>query len=406
MATRAPISDRILRILSQIEEATLDVGEAKTMPRECYSDAEWYEFEKEAIYARSWLCLGRTDQVKKPGDYFRIDVGDEPLIVVRDQNDEIRVMSAVCAHRAHIVAEGEGNCGKVLRCPLHYWSYGLDGRLITAPSMTDTIPLDQLKKEAYLPQLKVECWNGFIFANMNPDAAPLRPTLGKLEQEFERYHMDELVSMPPAHFPDNQWNWKGMLENGIEPYHTAYLHMTIHDFAHVRLASFADWDDDDGAIFHPTGFYHLDGGFNATEKALLPVIPTLTEKERKQVLFATIPPNLFMGAMPDYVFWYLIMPTGPETMDLKIGMGYPESTTKLPMFEHLHKANVAGVVTFQDQDAGADESVQRGTRSRFRRPGRYSYQEETLLQQNRWLLKRYREYVQDVMAEEAAGARA
>ncbi|MEA2402594.1 MAG: hypothetical protein QOK00_2997 [Thermoleophilaceae bacterium] len=403
MATKSPISDRVLKILDEVEQvASLDLTESKTLPRECYVDPEWYEFEKEAIFARQWLCVGRADQVKKPGDYIRIDVADEPLIVIRDYDNDIRVLSAVCAHRAHVVAEGSGNCGKVLRCPWHFWSYGLDGRLITAPSMSETIPLDALKKEAYLPQLKVELWNGFIFANMDPDAAPLRPTLSKLEKELERYHMEDMLSVPAADFPDNPWNWKSELEN--EPYHTAYLHMTIHDFAHVRLASFVDWDDEDGAVWHPTGFYHLDGGFNATEKALLPVIPTLTEKERKQVIFAMIPPTLLLGMMPDYVMWYLVLPNGPERMTLRIGMSYPADTFKLPMFEHLHKANADGLVTVANQDNTAHESVQRGFRSRYRRPGRTCYQEETVQQQNRWLLKRYREYVQEAMAEGAVGA--
>jgi phenylpropionate dioxygenase-like ring-hydroxylating dioxygenase large terminal subunit len=395
------VSPRILSILDQVEESVVDLADVRTLPRECYADAEFYEFEKEAVFARSWLCLGRADTVPNPGDFVRIDVGDEPLVIVRDQNMDIRVVSAVCAHRGHIVCEGTGNTGKLFRCPLHAWAYGLDGRLLAAPSMSKTVPMDVLKSEAYLAPLKVELWNGFIFANMDPDAAPLRPSLHKLEKVFEPYHMDEMVSMPTLDIPGNRWNWKGMLENGIEPYHTASLHITIHDFAHVRLASFAEWDDDDGAIFHPTGFYHIDGGFNASERAYFPAISTLSDEDRQRVVFATMPPTLFMGAMPDYVFYYLVLPTGPETMTLRIGMCYPPETTRLPMFEHLHKATVDGIVMYNDQDTRADESVQRGMRSRFRRPGRYSFQEETLVQQNRWLLKRYRAYIDEVMGAAA-----
>lgn len=247
-----------------------------------------------------------------------------------------------------------------------------------------------------LPQLKVETWNGFLFANMDPDAKPLRPTLTKIEEEFENYHMDEMVSMPTADFPGCKWNWKGMLENGVEPYHTGSLHNRIHDWAHVRLASFVDWDDSDGAVFHPTGFYHADGGFNATEKALLPTIPTLGEKERNQVIFATFPPTMFMGALPDYIFYYLVLPSGPGEMNLRVGMCYPEETTRHPMFERLHEATVQGIVMFVDQDNWIDVLVQQGQNSRFRGRGRYCYQEETLVQQNRWLLKRYREYVNQV----------
>lgn len=208
--------------------------------------------------------------------------------------------------------------------------------------------------------------------------------------------MSDMVSMPTVDIPGCKWNWKGMLENGIEPYHTAYLHHTIHDWAHVRLASFVDWDDDDGAVFHPTGAYEADGGFNPTTKAYFPVIPTLGEKERHQVLFATLPPLMFMGAMPDYVFYYLVMPVSADEMNLRIGMCYPPSTLELPMFERLHQATIQGIEMFVEQDNWVDVLVQQGQHSRFRGRGRYCYQEETLVQQNRWLLKRYRQYVDEV----------
>jgi phenylpropionate dioxygenase-like ring-hydroxylating dioxygenase large terminal subunit len=388
------ITTRVLETLAQVEESVGDVLVAKTMPKEVYADPEFYEFEIESIFARSWLCLGRVDQVKNPGDYVRIDIGKEPLLIVKDADGSVRVLSAVCPHRGCLVAEGSGNFGKTIKCPLHAWSFAYDGKLVGAPQMAPTASLDELRAEgARLFELPVETWNGFLFAHMDPNPPPLAPSLRKLEAEFVNYRMDELVSMPTVDFPNCKWNWKGMLENGIEPYHTAYLHHTIHDWAHARLATFVDWDDEDGAVFHPTGAYQPDGGFNATERAFFPTIPTLGEKERHQILFATLPPMMFMGAMPDYVFYYLISPVDADTMNLRIGMCYPQSTIELPMFERLHQATIHGIEMFVEQDNWADVLVQQGQHSRFRGRGRYAYLEETLVQQNRWLLKRYREYV-------------
>lgn len=386
----AGFSERIAALVDQIERDNRDLAQGKNLPRECYTDPEFYAFEQEAIFAKSWLCVGRVDEVKNPGDFLRIDVGDEPLVMVRDQDMEIHVLSPVCAHRAHIVCEGAGNTGRILRCPFHAWTYALDGRLIAAPSMNETIGLRALKEEALLPSHKVEVWNGFVFTNLDPDASPLAPTLTKLTRALESYHIGELVSLPTMDMLDNPWNWKVQLENGIEPYHTAYLHMTLHDFAHSRLTSFVEWDDDDGAVYHPTGFTHIDAGFNPTTKALLPVIPTLSEEEREQVIFASIPPTLGFGAVPEGLFYYLVLPAGPEAMNLRIGMLYPEASTKHPLFDYLLKIQQDSLAIFQDQDGSATASVQRGNRSRFRRPGRYSYQEDSLYQFYRWLLKRYR----------------
>ncbi len=137
---RSPgVSDRILRVLDQIEDGVKDMQSGWNLPRECYVDQEFYDFEQEAVFMRSWLCLGRVDEIKNPGDFVRIDMGDEPLVMVRDQNMEIRVFTPICAHRGHLLCEGSGNAGRLFRCPFHAWTYGLDGHLIAAPSMNDTI---------------------------------------------------------------------------------------------------------------------------------------------------------------------------------------------------------------------------------------------------------------------------
>lgn len=394
------VSDRILDVLATIEQGCRDLATGWNLPRECYVDREFYEFEQEAVFMRSWLCLGRVDEIKSRGDYVCVNMGEEPLMMVRDQNMEIRVFSPICAHRGHLLCQGSGNTGRLFRCPFHAWIYGLDGHLIAAPSMNDTIGLKTLKAEAHLASHKVEIWNGFVFTNLNPSAKSLAPTLSKLEKEIAPYHVESMVSMPVAEIKGCEWNWKPQLENGIEPYHSAYLHGVLHDFAHVRLTSFVKFDGEDGAIFHPTGFYHADAGFNPTGKALLPVIPTLGEKQRNEVIFASIPPNLGFGVVPEGLFYYLVLPDGPDRINLRIGHLYPKESTEHPKFEHLYKIAQDGLVLFHNQDASSTASVQKGNRSRFRKPGRYSFQEESLLQFYQWLLKRYKDYAQEIGGHE------
>jgi len=379
-------------VLTTIDHGCRNLEGGFNLPRECYIDPEFYAFEQEAIFMRSWLCLGRVDEIPECGDFVRVDMDDEPLVMVRDQDGGIRVFTPVCAHRGHILCEGSGSTGRLFRCPFHAWTYGLDGHLVAAPSMNETVPLADLKAEAHLPSHKVEIWNGFVFTNLDPDAAPLVPTLHKLTDALEAYHLQDMVSMPVAEIRDCEWNWKPQLENGIEPYHSAYLHGVLHDFAHVRLTSFVPFDETDGAVFHPTGFYNPDAGFNPTARALLPVIETLSEKQRQEVIFASIPPNLGFGVVPEGLFYYLVLPAGPGKINLRIGHLYPESSTQHPVFEHLYKIAQDGLVLFHNQDAASTESVQRGNRSRFRKPGRYSFQEESLLQFYQWLNIRYQAY--------------
>ena len=83
-------------VLDSMESSIVDVGDGRYMPPYVYASEDWFEFEKAAVYDRSWLCVGRADLLRQPGDYYTITINDDPLLVVQDDEGEIRVMSAVC----------------------------------------------------------------------------------------------------------------------------------------------------------------------------------------------------------------------------------------------------------------------------------------------------------------------
>src|ERR1700733_12008271 len=100
--------------------------QAESLPPACYVDQEFFEFEKEALFFKEWLCVGRESWVKEPGDYFTAKHVGEPLVITRTKHGEVAAMSAVCQHRGMLVAEGRGNV-RSLVCPYHHWVYGLSG---------------------------------------------------------------------------------------------------------------------------------------------------------------------------------------------------------------------------------------------------------------------------------------
>ena len=89
-----------------LESSVLPVEDAESLPPLCYTDREFYEFEKEALFNHEWLCVGRESWASQPGDYFTSSIIGEPLIVCRDLDGTLRAMSAVCQHRSMLVAEG------------------------------------------------------------------------------------------------------------------------------------------------------------------------------------------------------------------------------------------------------------------------------------------------------------
>lgn len=379
-------------VLDQLDDSDKDVESAISLPAEVYTSEEWFEFEKRAIWDREWVCLGHQGSILNPGDYVSIILNDEPMLMLRGKDGEVRVMSSVCQHRGHILGEAKGNAA-AFTCPFHGWTYDLEGQLRGAPEMDAHVSLKELRKTHCLPQLRTEIWNGFIFVNMDGKARPLAPRLKRLTKEYERHNIADLHASPTDDWKDNPWNYKFLQENAIEPYHTAYLHKGVHDFAPSHLASFVEWDDDDdGAIFHPTGFTELDGNFNATYKSLFPIIESLTEKERKRVMFASIMPNLFMGAVPDGVFYYVMIPQGANKMTIRVGGLYPKETLALDNFNELAMQTIEGVAIYNDQDTVANSLTHIGLKSRFANRCRYTPREKTLSQLNRWLIKRYRAY--------------
>src|ERR1700712_2318980 len=105
------MSSRLLTdtFMASLADSAADLPEAKTLPAACYTSAEFYDFEKEALYLHEWLCAGRESWAAKPGDYFTTRIIGEPVIVSRTLSGELKAMSAVCQHRAMLVAEGSGN---------------------------------------------------------------------------------------------------------------------------------------------------------------------------------------------------------------------------------------------------------------------------------------------------------
>ncbi len=375
-------------LLASLDASIQDVSRAATLPAALYTSPEVLAVEAETMFMKEWLCVGRAERIANVGDWFTVTIVDEPIIVARNKNGDICAMSAVCQHRAMQVCEGEGN-STTFKCPYHHWNYGLDGRLLGAPAMERTEAFD--KADFGLPQLRVELWQGFVFVNFDTAAAPLAPTLERYAPFVRNYDLEHAVCPGTFTLTGMPWNWKVMFENFNDGYHANRLHQFVQDFCPSSMSAFpVPWSDDSNVIFRTAGYTHIDGGFNATHRVIMDVFPELTEEERTRSTFALMPPTLCFGTAPDQCFFFLIRPTGPETIDVEIGYIFHPAALEDPLFEQKMALSDAGVQVFVQQDQDATTKVQRGLRSRFAPRGRYSWQEESHIQFNRWLVQRYR----------------
>ncbi len=373
--------------LASFDQSVQPVNTARSLPPDAYTSDAFYEFERKAIFGREWFCVGREDQIPDPGDYFTVTMAGEPLVVVRGTDAAISVLSAVCQHRGALVAKGSGSCGSYLRCPYHWWTYDLDGKLVTAPQMHKAEDFD--KALHGLPGLRVDRWNGFVFACLHADTEPISSRLGEFGDYVENYQMGDLRTTEPVTTVGHPFNWKLMVENGIEPYHASYLHHDMFEFPKERNYTTTAFESD-AAIVSVVNHGFVDASLNPTYRPYFPVIETLSDEDRRRFGFAAVPPNLMLGWQSDLIFWFLILPTSPHTVDLQWGYLLPQSSHDLQMFEHLLELSHAGVEDYNSQDLPIAEDMQVGLSSQFAPQGRYSHEEEVLARFNRWLLARYR----------------
>jgi len=383
--------------IASLDSSFLDVEEAETLPPECYTSQEFYDFEKASLFHREWLCVGREGWLKEPGSYFTTHTVGEPMIIARNSKGEIHAMSAVCQHRAMLVAEGKGKARNFL-CPYHHWAYSLEGELVGVPEMQHTC--DFHKEQFNLPKFKVETWNGFIFINMDENAAPLAPRLTAVSDYIKEYDLENTYDVPPQEeAPSFNWNWKVMFENNNDGYHASRLHGGArHDYIPSEKASFPDADPADAGYMRFNGTLHPDASFNPTQKAILPIFPGLSEEGRNRVAFANVPPSLSLVMTADMVIYLILRPTGPQTLEMDTGLLFAPKAPRDPGFEDKLDMIMAQAAKIIAQDFHVDKHVQIGLNSRYAIRGRYSWEEGAQVQLNRFLIHRFRDYINSVPA--------
>jgi len=212
------------------ELTALPADRAWGMPGAFYTSPDRFDREVDTVLRRGWHCLGREDEVPEVGDYFTIQLLNEPLIVVRGDDHAIRVLANVCRHRGMPLAEGRGNIKRFI-CSYHAWSYARDGALVRATRMGNA-GFDAANCRLHTHNLHL--WNGFIYVNLSAEAEPFaHPDLDKLlaPYETEKFRL--------VHWAEENWhtNWKCLVENFMEGYHLSVVHpKTLHGYTPTGLA--------------------------------------------------------------------------------------------------------------------------------------------------------------------------
>lgn len=210
--------------LSAEEQRTIAelVAERKsgyTMPRALYASDLVYRAEIERIWRRDWLFVGHSCEIPHPGDYVTFNLGDESLIVIRDEEGRANALWNTCRHRGSMICTaGRGSVTRLV-CPYHQWAYDHDGSLISCRGMQDEVD----KKKLGLLPAQIREVAGLIFVSFadNPtsfdEAAAVIGEIAR-PQGLDRAKVAKIIDY------DVPANWKLVWENNRECYHCNVNH--------------------------------------------------------------------------------------------------------------------------------------------------------------------------------------
>jgi glycine betaine catabolism A len=123
---------------SRIARLVADRRPGHTLVSPFYNDREVFDLDVAAIFARSWIFVAVEAEVPEPGDFRTVEIGPYSVILVRDDDEQVRAWHNVCRHRgARILADAQGSVGNIV-CGYHKWTYGADGRLLHAGQQPPT----------------------------------------------------------------------------------------------------------------------------------------------------------------------------------------------------------------------------------------------------------------------------
>lgn len=368
-----------------------EIENMTTLLPEHYTNEAMYNLEIEEIWKKNWICVGHTHQFKNAGDYVGFELIDEPIVLVKGEDEVIRAMSAVCRHRfMPIVSHGERGNISQLQCIYHRWTYGLNGKLNNATFMESNNCFENEKDDIKLPEFRLEIWNNFIFINLDDDAEPLAPKLVELDPFFkpqvettkEHWHATELY--------DKIWdaNWKTSNENSLESYH----HMGVHTGS---LELFAPTRNLEDPMIAKEAWSRWVVPYDMDREAGKSMIEASGWKkgdfgqDEPQLEIIMIPPTNAITISPGGVGWFTMWPTGPEETRVFCASIGDIDEDRAEHFRQLagEEFNENYIERVMDEDGLAMPGIRRALRSGNLQPGKLSWTEEPILRWYQWIAR-------------------
>jgi choline monooxygenase len=344
---------------------------AETIPSTWYFDKDIYELERRAVFADTWQVVGRADQVAEPGSFFTADLAGEPILVVRDEEGELRAFYNVCRHRAaQVINEPQGRAKK-LRCRYHGWTYDLSGRLRGTPEFDGVA--DFRREDNGLAPVAVGVWGPLVCVHLGQPKASLEEYLAPLPQRTAGLGLDRL------HFAGRRdyrlaCNWKVFVDNYLDGgYHINTVHPSlagIIDYSryHTEIAGLTSVQISPLKSTSPSSPLPDSGKGGGGEVQIAQV------RTGDAAYYWWVFPNFMMNIYQGVMDTNLVLPLGTDSCRVIIDFYFAQ--TEGTEAKRFNEASMDMGHQIQLEDIGICEEVQKGLASRSFNTGRFSVKRE------------------------------
>ena len=228
--------------------------------------------------------------------------------------------------------------------------------------------------------IRLESWQGLLFLNYDAAAPSLIDHLGDLPETLGCYRFDEMVCTW-RHEIECRCNWKLLVENALESYHTGLVHArTVGAQTSVTPATRGEWVTIQ--VLSQTSVAVL------TDQPPLPPIAGLSEEAKRGTYFTMVMPATQFACAQDCMWWLAMHPVAPDRTVLSLGGCFPRATTALPNFAADAALYYDRWTRVAAEDVGILEKQQRGLASALYRPGRLSWRDDMVHAVHRWVAAR------------------
>jgi len=308
---------------------------AFALPASCYVTGEADERDRRAVFAHGWQLVAHAAEVAQPGDHIVADLAGVPLLVVRGDDGALRALHNVCRHRAGPLANCAGRGAKRLRCRYHGWTYSLDGRLSSAPEMTDASGFDIA--DIRLPQAQVAEWQGLVFAALD-SAVPFAQLVDGIDARMGAGRLDGYRLQQHIAY-DIDCNWKVYVDNYLEGYHVPHIHPELN-----RMLDYRSYRTE-LSTWHSLQWSPLESAADLYGSG--------------DALYYWLWPNTMLNILPGRLQTNRVLPLGPQRCRVEFDFYYPADVDDALRREH----DAAFSDLVQKEDVDICERVQRGLAS-------------------------------------------